>query len=77
MWRTGEEGFRDADDRLRSLFVLAAVVNAGADEEEEKRHTGGVGRSSLEPSIKRGGEYRFTADRSECSLARCEKGSTW
>ena len=64
MWRTGEEGFRDADDRLRLLFVLAAIVNVGVDDDGENRHTGGVRGSSFEISIE-GGGYGFTADRSE------------
>lgn len=55
MWRTGEEGCRDADVRLRLLFVLGAVVNAGVDDDGENRHTGGVGRTPLTSSIERRG----------------------
>ena len=48
----GEECCRDRDDCLRSLFILAVVVNAGVDDDDgENRHTGGVGSLSGQPSI--------------------------
>ena len=54
MWRTGEEGCRDTDDRLRLLFILVAVVNAGGDDDGVNRHTGDMGRLPLKHSIERG-----------------------
>jgi len=65
----GEEYRRDRDDCLRSLFILAAVVNACLDGDGEDRHTGGVGSLSRQSnSIREYGEtvgiVGFAADRS-------------
>lgn len=61
----GEEGCRDGDNCLRSLFFLATAVNASVDDDGGNEHTGGVGGLSPEPSIEedKGSEMR-TADRS-------------
>lgn len=62
---TREEGGGDGDNCLRSLLILATVVNASVDDHGENRHTGGVGGLSLMPSIEEGGDSKtFIADRS-------------
>jgi hypothetical protein len=79
MWCTGEECCRDRDDRLLSLFILVAMVNASVDDDddEENRHTGGVGSLPSRPSIEGYGRVaRFTTDRSACSFVHEKKGSS-
>lgn len=43
MWCAGEEGCRDGDDCLRSLFILAAAVNADVDDDGETDILAGSG----------------------------------